>query len=326
MNTDIPIDSGLSIVIPLYNSAEILPCLLDRLEAILSEITSQYEIILVNDGSRDDTWTRVQEQVSARSHLVAFNMMRNYGQHSALLCGIRAARYATVVTMDDDLQHPPTEIPKLVTKLSEGYDVVYGTPQKHSHGLWRNAASRVTKLALQSTMGAETARNVSAFRAFRTHVRAAFVNYESPFVSIDVLLTWGTNRFAAVPVHHDLRQMGVSNYTFRKLVSHALDMMTGFSSLPLRLASLVGFGFTLFGFGVLAYVFGRYIVAGGSVPGFPFLASIITIFSGAQLFALGIIGEYLARVHVRTMKRPNYVIRGTCKSIESANEQTLECW
>ena len=128
-------------------------------------------------------------------------------------------------------------------------------------------------------------------------------------MSIDVLLTWGTTRFAAVPVRHDPRQVGVSNYTFRKLVRHALNMMTGFSTLPLQLASVVGFAFTLFGLLLLVYVIGRYLIEGGSVPGFPFLASTIALFSGAQLFALGIIGEYLARMHFRMMDRPSYVIR-----------------
>jgi undecaprenyl-phosphate 4-deoxy-4-formamido-L-arabinose transferase len=158
-------------------------------------------------------------------------------------------------------------------------------------------------------MGAETARKVSAFRAFRSEVRHAFANYDGPFVSIDVLLTWGTARFATVPVRHDSRRIGTSNYTCRKLVTHALNMMTGFSVLPLQLASLLGFGFTLFGLLVLVYVMGRYLIEGGSVPGFPFLASIIAIFSGAQLFALGIIGEYLARMHFRMMETPAYTVR-----------------
>jgi undecaprenyl-phosphate 4-deoxy-4-formamido-L-arabinose transferase len=194
-------------------------------------------------------------------------------------------------------------------ELAKGYDVVYGTPAQERHGLWRDLASQVTKIALQSAMGAETARKVSAFRVFRTHLRDAFANYRGPFVSIDVLLTWGSTRFSSVTVQHDPRRVGVSNYTFRKLLTHALNMMTGFSTVPLQLASLIGFLFTLFGIAVLIYVLGRYIIQGGSVPGFPFLASVIAIFSGAQLFALGIIGEYLARMHFRMMDRPAYVVR-----------------
>jgi undecaprenyl-phosphate 4-deoxy-4-formamido-L-arabinose transferase len=167
----------------------------------------------------------------------------------------------------------------------------------------------MTKLALQNAMGSGIGRHASAFRAFRTRVREAFACYNSPFVCIDVLLSWGTNLFTAVPVQHDWRQVGSSNYTFGRLIKHAINMMTGFSTFPLQLASLIGFGFTLFGFGVLTYVVGRYLIEGGSVPGFPFLASIISIFSGAQLFALGIMGEYLGRIHFRSMDRPYSVIQ-----------------
>jgi undecaprenyl-phosphate 4-deoxy-4-formamido-L-arabinose transferase len=302
---------GLSIVVPVYNSELILPDLVQATEKVLTQSATQYELLLVNDGGRDRSWDVICELVQQHDWVRGINLMRNYGQHNALLCGIRTARHNIIVTMDDDLQHPPEEIPKLLDKLAEGYDVVYGTPLKEQHSFWRDMASRITKLALQSAMGAETARNVSAFRAFRTQVRGAFANYQGPFVSIDVLLTWGTTRFAAIPVQHDPRRIGPSNYTFRKLVTHALNMMTGFSTLPLQLASLVGFVFTLFGFGVLVYVVGRYFIQGGSVPGFPFLASVIAIFSGAQLFALGIIGEYLARMHFRMMERPPYTVRST---------------
>lgn len=295
---------------PVYNSAESLPLLIDRLQAVLPGCCERYEVILVNDGSRDESWP-VIEQLRGRFPFVrGVNLMRNYGQHNALLAGIRAARGDVIVTMDDDLQHPPEEIPALLARLADGYDVVYGTPSREQHGIFRNWASKATKLALQGAMGAETARKVSAFRVFRTQIRDAFANYQSPSVSIDVLLTWGTNSFAATPVRHEPRAIGESNYTFRMLMTHALNMMTGFSVWPLQMASLIGFAFTLFGFGVLVFVVGRYLIQGHSVPGFPFLASVISIFSGAQLFALGVIGEYLARMYFRSMERPAYVVRG----------------
>ena len=299
----------ISVVVPVYNSEGTLPDLVSRLSVVLDELTDAWEIVLVNDGSRDASWSVIVALLNDHPRLQAINLMRNYGQHNALLCGIRAARYGVIVTLDDDLQNPPEEISKLLAKLAEGYDVVYGPPLHEQHGVWRDLASQVTKLALQSAMGAPVARQVSAFRVFRSAVRAAFTDYRSPFLSIDVLLTWGTTRFAAVPVRQDPRKVGQSNYTVRQLIAHALNMMTGFSTLPLQLASLTGFVFTLFGIGVLLYVLVRYIVHGGSVPGFPFLASIIAIFSGAQLFALGIIGEYLARMHFRTMERPPYAVR-----------------
>lgn len=300
---------SLSVVIPVFNSEAILPALIERLEDVLAARSDAFEVILVDDDSRTESWSVIEQLAAAKPWIRGVRLMRNYGQHNALLCGIREARHEVVVTMDDDLQHPPEELPHLLAKLERGFDVVYGAPLKEQHDLWRILASNITKLVLRGAMGASTARKVTAFRAFRTPLRDAFATYRSPFVSIDVLLTWGTSRFAVVPVRHDPRRIGESNYTFHRLLTHALNMMTGFSTVPLRLASLIGFAFTLVGVLTLAFVVGRYLIQGTSVPGFPFLASIIAIFSGAQLFSLGIIGEYLARVHLRSMERPPYAIR-----------------
>ena len=305
---------ALSVIVPVFHAEQTLPLLAEEVKRALAGY--KFELILVNDGSRDRSWSVIDRLAAEHSWIRGIDLMRNYGQHNAVLCGIRAARYDTIATIDDDLQNPPAEIPKLLAKLEDGFDVVYGTPQKENHGFLRNMASRVTKVTLQGAMGAETARNISAFRVFRTQLRAAFDGYSSPYVSVDVLLTWATQRFAAVPVVSRPRTIGVSNYTLRKLVVHALNMATGFSVLPLQFASLLGFGFTVFGFVVLAYVLLRYVLAGGSVPGFPFLASLIAIFSGAQLFALGIIGEYIARMHMRTMNRPSYAVRKTAAAEE----------
>lgn len=300
---------GISVVIPVYNSEASLKDLVARLSEALPKVHPDHEVILVNDGSRDGSWQAICEAASRYPWIRGINLMRNYGQHNALLCGIRSACKEIIVTMDDDLQHPPEEIPKLLDRLEEGYDVVYGAPRSEQHGLWRNLASQATKVALQNAMGVENARHVSAFRAFHTNLRDAFARYGSPFVSIDVLLTWASNRFSVVFVQHDPRVHGPSTYTVRRLMQHAVNMITGFSVLPLQLASLMGFGFAIFGFIVLIYVIGRYLIQGGSVPGFPFLASTIAIFSGVQLFALGIIGEYLARMHFRLMEKPSYAIR-----------------
>ncbi|GIL14453.1 MAG: glycosyl transferase [Chloroflexota bacterium] len=300
---------SLSVVIPVYNGALSLPELVSRLGEELPKLTDAFELIFVEDDGRDNSWEVIQQLVRQHPWIRGFKHMRNYGQHNALLCGIRAARYEVIVTMDDDLQHPPEEIRRLLDKLAEGYDAVYGTPHHEQHGFFRDMASQVTKIALQSAMGVDVARSVSAFRVFRTQLRDAFANYQSPYVSIDVLLTWGTKRFAAIPVRHDPRKLGISNYTLRKLVTHALNMMTGFSILPLQIASLVGFALTMFGVIVLVYVIGRALIENAAPAGFPFLASTIAVFSGAQLFALGIMGEYLARMHVRIMGQPSSVVR-----------------
>ncbi len=306
----------ISIVIPVFNAELTLHKLIGQLTAALPAMAESFEIILVDDYSRDGSWKHIKALKANHKCVQGIRLSRNYGQHNALLCGIRAANFETLVTMDDDLQNPVSEITKLLEKLEDGFDVVYGTPEQLQHGILRNLASSLTKLALQSVMGAETARKVSAFRAFRTRLRDGFQNYSSPYVSIDVLLTWATSSFISVAVAHAPREAGTSNYTVGKLIRHAFNMLTGFTTFPLQLASMIGFFFTLFGAGVLVWVLSRYLIYGASVPGFAFLASIIAIFSGVQLFALGIFGEYLARIHFRTMDQPPYVVGERLEKVE----------
>lgn len=300
---------GVSVIIPVYCSQGTLHALVDRLATVLDERRVPFEIILVNDGSSDRSWSTIEDILRVNAMVRGIDLLRNYGQHNALLCGIREAAYDVTVTMDDDLQHPPEEIGRLLDKVCEGYDVVYGTRQQRQYGLWRNAATFMTKLALSKVVGARTARDVSPLRAFRTEIRGVFADYRNPFVNIDVLLAWGATRYGTVAMRHDPRLAGHSNYTLSKLVTHTVNVLTGFSTFPLQIASGLGFGFAFFGLLVLAFVLIRYLVEGGSVPGFAFLASIITIFSGAQLVVLGIMGEYLARVYHRISDRPTYVKR-----------------
>jgi glycosyltransferase involved in cell wall biosynthesis len=297
-----------SVVVPVFRSESSLTVLFSRLISTFSEPPIGFELIFVEDCGGDRSWEIIQSLVKSDQRVRGYRLSRNYGQHNALLCGIREARGDVIVTLDDDLQNPPEEIPRMLAKLAEGYDVVYGTPIKEAHGFFREIASQITKLVLKSTMGAITAAKVSAFRIFRTDLRNAFEHYRSPMVNIDVLLTWGTARFAAIEVRQEKRFAGESGYTLLKLIHHAFNMMTGFSTIPLQISSVLGFIFGLFGICVLLYVFLRYFIEGSSVPGFPFLAAIISIFSGVQLFSLGIIGEYLARIHFRTMNRPPFMV------------------
>lgn len=297
-----------SVVIPVYNSEASLAQVVKSTRAVLLDQGTSVEFILIDDDSDDGSWDVVTQLAATIDNVRGLRLRRNYGQHSALLAGIRVARAPVIITMDDDGQHPPQEVPRLLAALSGNHDVVYGFPAGLPHSFMRNFTSWMTKIVLQKAIGADTARHASAFRAFRTPLREAFEEYSSAYVSIDVLLTWGTQEFTWIEVEHRPRELGTSNYTLRKLVTHALTMITGFSTLPLRLATIVGLGFTLFGILLLLFVLGRYFIEGGAVPGFPFLASAISIFSGAQMFALGIIGEYLARVHVRSLGRPPYVV------------------
>jgi glycosyltransferase involved in cell wall biosynthesis len=298
---------AISVVVPVYNGAATLEELVRRVDEALPG--RDYELVLVNDGSADDSWERIEALARDRGHVRGLDLMRNYGQHNALLAGIRAARGSTVVTIDDDLQNPPEEIPKLLDRLAEDdIDVVYGSAAEQHYGLWRGLGTRLSKLALRVAIGSDVAARVTAFRAFRTDLRIAFAGFEAPYVSIDVLLNWGAARYAFVDVEHRARDVGRSSYSFGRLATHALNVLTGFSTRPLRWASLLGLAFTLFGVAILVLVVVRSLVE-ESVPGFPFLASIIAIFSGVQLLTLGVIGEYLGRMHGRVMDRPAYAVR-----------------
>jgi undecaprenyl-phosphate 4-deoxy-4-formamido-L-arabinose transferase len=299
---------NLSVVVPVYKGETLIEPMVVQLSKALPAFAENYEIILVNDGSPDDSWRIIQRLAVECQGVRGIRMMRNYGQHNATLCGVRSACYEVVVTMDQDLQHPPEEIPLLLAKLAEGYDVVYGTPHKLPQAWWRNLMTATIKWILAKVVGLSSIQNVSAFRVFHTRLRDAFADFQSPSLILDVLLSWGTTRFTSVPVN--IRAAEHTNYNFKMLVRAAMLILVGYSTLPLRFASWIGFGMTIFGLGIFAYVLFIYFTS-GSLPGFPFLASIIALFSGAQLFGLGIFGEYLARIFERSMDRPCYVVHET---------------
>ena len=298
---------GVSVVVPVFRSGPTLPQLVERVSGVFGG--SPFEVILVDDGSPAATWNVVTELARSDNRVVGLRLGRNFGQHNALVAGIRKARYPVVVTIDDDLQNPPEEIPKLLAALDSGLDVVYGSPVAASQDRWRRAAGSVSRRALAGALGAENARaRLSSFRALRTDLRDAFQGDIGPSVSVDALLSWGTNRFGSVAVEHHAREEGESNYSFGRLLRFAIDTATGYSALPLQIATSVGLMTSLFGLLVLAWVLGRVAITGNAVSGFPFLASTIAIFSGAQLLTLGIMGEYLARMHFRVMRKPTYLV------------------
>lgn len=308
-----------SVIIPVYNGEDTVPQLTERLQKVLPELFSEYEILLVDDCSPDGSWAVLKDlQRKDPEHIRSIHLSRNFGQHNATLCGIRAARYEICITMDDDLQHPPEQLPLLVEEYEKGYDVVYAVPKKLPHSWWRNLGSKMTKIILGRIMGIPI-REIGAWRVFRTNLRDAFADYRSPEVYIDPLLSWGTKKFSHVYVEEDKREIGVSNYSFAKLVKASLLILTGYSTAPLRFASLLGFIFMLFGFAVLIYVLVVFFAL-GSTPGFSFIASIVSIFSGVQLFTLGIIGEYLARVYDRASDRPPYVIREAADAVNKKEQ------
>lgn len=301
-------------MIPCYRSSGTLPQLLVELDDALSELrqiglVSEAEVLLVVDGSPDDTERVARSEAEHRPYVTVMTLRRNFGQHNALVAGIRNARYDFVVTMDDDRQHPPAEIAKLVTAIRDsGADLVYAVPEREEHGLLRSASSRWIKRGL-ALAGVANAEIVGAFRIFRTDLRDGFAASNDPQVNLDVLLSWTTNRVAKVSTLMNLRESGASGYSFRKLVTHTLNMITGYGTVPLRLTTWLGFLCGLAGLSLLVWVILQYFLGQTEVPGFTTLAAVISLFSGVQLIALGMIGEYVGRQHFRSMRRPMYVVR-----------------
>jgi undecaprenyl-phosphate 4-deoxy-4-formamido-L-arabinose transferase len=225
---------GISVVIPAYNSSKTLPIMAGRILSTLRDMGNDFELILVNDGSEDNTWDVIVDLVSENNWIFGINLSRNFGQHNALLCGIRSARFEKCVTLDDDLQHPPEEIPKLIRRLDEGFEVVYGIPRSLRHGVIRNFSSIIIRWVGQVFFRIKRSGILSSFRAFETDLRSGFKNFTGLFVSIDVLLSWNASRYGHVKVRHDRRQSEKSNYTIWKLFTLSLIMLSGLGPVPFR--------------------------------------------------------------------------------------------
>jgi undecaprenyl-phosphate 4-deoxy-4-formamido-L-arabinose transferase len=268
----------------------------------------KFEIILVDDGSRDSSWNKILQICDSNPYVRGIRLNRNFGQHGALLAGIRSAQYEVTVTLDDDLQNPPVEIPKLLNALTSGIDVVYGVGIKSEHSVWRKLTSTFIRRLFYLLLGYSEARQISSFRAFRTHLRNGFAGNLGPSISIDSLLTWSTESFKHVDVEHRKRMSGKSNYGLIRLIQHMINSATSYSVVPLRLATTLGSIVTILGFIMFLWVTLRPLISGVSVPGFPLLAASLAIFSGTQLLVLGILGEYIGKMHFRVMNKPSFVI------------------
>ena len=298
----------ISVVVPVYNSKDILPELYERLLIVLEREGSDFELIFVDDGSKDESWSVIKELAIGDERLRGFRLTRNFGQHNALFAGFNQATGDTIVTLDDDLQNPPEEIPLLLNKLSEGFELVYGIPVVRQHNFWRNIGSRIILVSLMTVLGLQSAGRVSSYRIFDATLVDSLRANSRPRMSIDVLLSWATSEISSCPVKHESRRSGKSNYSVFRLLSHSVDVISGFSVLPLRIVAFLGVVFSFAGVTMLSYILGRYLLQGSTVPGFPMLATMISIFSGVQLFAVGVLGEYLGRLYEKSLGRPSYIV------------------
>jgi undecaprenyl-phosphate 4-deoxy-4-formamido-L-arabinose transferase len=309
-----PAELDLSVVIPVYRSSAMLPELLDRLLAVLQATGLKHEIIFVDDSSPDNSWT-VLELLHRRhpDRVRAVQLMRNFGQHNALMAGFSRARGAWIVTMDDDLQHPPEEVPKLLEAARAGrHDVVYGVYETKKHAGYRNLGSTVVNAVYRLAMRVDN--SFTSFRAIRREVVAAALQYDLNFTFIDGLLAWNTTRIGTVTVDHRPRREGRSGYSMRKLIVLSLNMLTNFSLLPLQFASVLGLAASAIGILAGCYYVVQKLLGNVEVLGFASLIAAVFFFGGVQLLALGIIGEYLGRIHLNINRKPQYTVRQTLEA------------
>lgn len=317
------LERGVSIVIPVFNSEKTLALLSETITSELNRLGVSWELILVDDGSTDESWNKITEIAKNNLHVSGIRLSQNFGQHPALLAGIRAAKYHVTVTMDDDLQHRPDCIANLLSELKENVSLVYGVALDEEHEVTRNLSSRISKWFLSSIIGMKQAANASAFRAFNTQLRDSWVNVSDQRISIDVLLSWAVDDYVAVSIPMDKRLIGNSNYTFTKLLKHLFNMIVGFSTRPLTAIALLGCTIGLVGFFILLWVLGQYFFGTNQVEGFTFLASLVSLMGGMQLVGIGIIGQYLGRIYERSMSKPVYQIKSfTPSDWKTFNDQS----
>ncbi|HEX8280948.1 MAG TPA: glycosyltransferase family 2 protein [Chthoniobacterales bacterium] len=299
---------ALSIVVPLYNSAATLPRLLEALGSM--QIAGGHELVLVNDGSPDATESLALELIERCAAPVTFvSLSRNFGEHNAVLQGLRASRGEFVITMDDDLQNPPSEVPKLLeVARSEKRDVVYTAYPEKKHAWWRNLGSAMTNRFADWSIDKPRGLYLSSFRCISRFVADEISKSENPYPYIDGLIFQVTQNVGVVTVRHEERAAGESGYTVRRLLRLWLSMLINASIMPLRFATLLGMAMSTVGFVAFVYVLINHFV--NSEPlGWGSLMAALLVFSGAQLLLLGIVGEYIGRIYLRVSEKPQSVVR-----------------
>jgi undecaprenyl-phosphate 4-deoxy-4-formamido-L-arabinose transferase len=301
-------DLEISIVVPVYGSEVILPELVRQVAAVMDQQQWTYEVIFVCDQSPDNSWRVICELQRQNASVRGILLRINAGQHNALMAGLNEARGRIIVTMDDDLQHSPADIPSLVEGIKVGYDVVYARFTNRRHPLWKIMGSRINDMVARFLVKKPRDLYLSPFRAMQAGVRDEIQRYTGPFVYVDGLILCATRNIHSVDVEHHARSAGNSRYGFRKSFSLWLKMATSFSIAPLRLTSVVGVAVALLGFLFALYLVIERLTMDVMPTGWASLIVTILIMGGAQLIALGLLGEYLGRMFLTINARPQYVI------------------
>jgi undecaprenyl-phosphate 4-deoxy-4-formamido-L-arabinose transferase len=312
--TSLPAEGiDLSVVIPVYGSAPILPALVARLEQALRPLAGAqgFEVLLVHDHGPDNAWDVIVALAAERPWLRGIDLGRNAGQHNAIMAGLGLARGSRIVTMDDDLQHDPDDIPRILACLDAGHDLCYAQFTSRQHALWKRLGSWFNDVVARQLLKKPKGLYLSPFRGFRRALLESVLRYDGPFVYLDGLLLQSTGSIGTIVVPHHPRSDGHSGYSLSKSISLWLQMATSFSVTPLRLVSLAGIAASIFGFLMALLVLVRKLMSPDMALGWPSLIITILLLGGMQLLALGVIGEYIGRVLLTFNRQPQYVVRRT---------------
>ena len=304
------VNYSLSIIVPVYRSASILPLLVEKVQKEMRSMNLQdsFELLLVNDASPDNSWDVICDLAMQDPFVKGISLRRNFGQHNATMAGLNYATGDIVVIMDDDLQHPPEAIKSMISALNEGYDVCYTHYNNRQHAAWKKLGSLFNDWIASHLIGKPKGIYLSSFKAVRKEVIEEVIKYTGPYAYLDGLILGVTQSITAINIEHQPRHEGTGNYNFRRSVSLWLKMATSFSILPLRIASWIGFTIAGFSSLMIVYVVVKKILNPELAAGWASLIATILMIGGIQLLCLGVIGEYLGRTYLKFNDKPQFVV------------------
>lgn len=285
-----------SVVIPVYNSGDVVGTTIDATVDFFAENGLSHEIILVNDGSRDGSWEVLREKFARHRDVVALNLLRNYGQHTAVLCGLRESRGDHVLTLDDDMQNPPSEMANLIRKADEGHDLVFGRYLHKRHALGRRIGSRIVDRINRRIFGKPRDLTLTNFRIMHRRVVDRILSHKTNYPYINGLAIMYAHRPADVEVEHRPRTAGKSNYGVVQIAELVMRILFNYSSYPLRLVSITGLAVAVGSLALSAYFLVRALLYGTAVVGWASTAVMLSFFNGISLLMLGMLGEYVHRI------------------------------
>lgn len=300
----------LSFIIPVYHGEATIAPLFEKIKETCEKHTYNYEVLFIWDCGPDESWQQIQLlKNSYPDHIMAIHLSRNFGQHNAIICGFEHASGDFIVTMDEDLQHDPSEIQKLIEKQKSGdFDVVYGNYTQRKHNSFRNLTSRTLKKLLEIGIP-ELHKDYSAYRLIKKETAKACVNMQNSYTFLDGYISWITTNVSSVEVTHSTRQAGESSYTLKKLIAHSINIFVTFSSLPIKMVTWLSLSFFAFTFFYTIYTLIQKLFFKSLIPGYTSIMVLLGFGIGAILFGISVLGEYIHRINLKTTRRPNYSVK-----------------